>query len=125
MQFRYVKSHVGQCVDDKGLDYQGKTIQVPCLLKNGDAKEALFRGTIKASECDNYQRVKLVGFTSYSRDDGETWIELITHSYLVGVRVWGEHYIVLYDGLPKAFTYEPKGPTRYYNNVVTFPLNKY
>ncbi|MDE3896259.1 hypothetical protein J5N62_02260 [Vibrio sp. CC007] len=124
MQFRYVKTHVGQRVDDKGQDHRGRTIQVPCLLRDGTTKESLFRGAIDVNECDKYQRVKLVGFTSYSPDDGQTWVELETHSYLVGVRVWDEHYIVLYDGLPKAFTYEPKGPTRYYNNIVPFPVNK-
>lgn len=124
MQFRYVKSHVGCVVDSKGQDDRGRSIHVPCLLKNGNMNEALFRGVINADECDQHQRVKLVGFLEYSTDEGLTWIQFDMPCYLVGVRIWGEHYIVLYDGLPRAFPYQPKTSQRYENNVVYLPVNK-
>ncbi|KOO14389.1 hypothetical protein AKJ18_13885 [Vibrio xuii] len=113
------KSQVGKVLNEQGLDYKGNPIEVPCLLKDGNCWSERFRGFIDSNECDFIQKVKLIGFTAFSVDDGHTWITFDNHSYLIGVRKWDEHYVVLFDGYPRSIPYTPKVLTRYYNNVVT------
>ena len=117
MLIRYVKSHVGHLLDSDGLDIYGKRIDVPALLRDGEHKYSKFRGMINVFECGSFQRVKLVGFTEYSFDDGKNWIKIPVNHYLIGIRKWGEFYVVLFNGKPRALTYKPKEDVRYYNNV--------
>lgn len=118
MQIRWSKSQVGKVLDEQGLDYKGNPIDVPCLLKDGNCWSERFRGFIDSNECDSFQRVKLIGFTAFSFDDGHTWIAFDKLTYLIGVRKWDELYVVLFDGFPRSIPYTPKEPVRYYNNVV-------
>ena len=117
MLIRYVKSHVGHLLDSDGLDIYGKRIDVPALLRDGEHRHSKFRGMINAFECGSFQRVKLVGFTEYSFDDGKNWIKIPKNHYLIGIRKWGEFYIVLFNGKPRTLAYTPKDPIRHYNNV--------
>lgn len=117
MLIRYVKSHVGQLLDSDGLDIYGKRIDVPALLRDGEHKHSTFRGMINAFECRSLQRVKLVGFTEYSFDDGKNWIKIPDNHYVIGVRKWREFYIVLFNGKPRVLPYTPKESERHYNNV--------
>ncbi|MDN3683278.1 hypothetical protein QW180_00075 [Vibrio sinaloensis] len=65
------------------------------------------------------KKAKLVGFTGYSVDDGQTWIKLEKKdTYLVGVFHSDKLYVVLFDGVPRSIPYTPVEPVRYYNNVV-------
>lgn len=117
MLIRYVKSHVGHLLDSDGLDIYGKRIDVPALLRDGEHKYSKFRGVINAFECSSLQRVKLVGFTEYSFDDGKNWIKIPENHYVIGIRKWGEFYVVLFNGKPRVNAYSPKQPERYTNNV--------
>lgn len=117
MLIRYVKSHVGHLLDSDGLDIYGKRIDVPALLRDGEHKYSKFRGMINAFECGSFQRVKLVGFTEYSFDEGKNWIKIPENNYLIGIRKFGEFYIVLFNGKPRALPYSPLAPIRYYNNI--------
>ncbi len=117
MLIRYVKSHVGHLLDSDGLDIYGKRIEVPALLRDGEHKHSTFRGMINAFECGSFQRVKLVGFTGYSFDDGKNWIKIPENHYMIGIRKWGEFYVVLFNGKPRVHVYAPKQPERYTNNV--------
>ena len=117
MLIRYVKSHVGHLLDSDGLDIYGKSIDVPALLRDGEHRHSKFRGMINAFECGSFQRVKLVGFTEYSFDDGKNWIKIPKNHYLIGIRKWGEFYVVLFNGKPRVNAYSPKQPERFTNNV--------
>ncbi len=117
MLIRYVKSHVGHLLDSDGYDIYGKHIDVPALLRDGEHKYSKYRGLIDAFECNSLQRVKLVGFTEYSFDDGKHWIEIPYNHYVVGVRKWSKFYVVLFNGNLRVYVYTPKEPERYYNNV--------
>ncbi|HDM8200637.1 TPA: hypothetical protein P0E29_001104 [Vibrio harveyi] len=117
MLIRYVKSRVGHLLDSNGLDIYGKRIDVPALLRDGAHKYSKFRGMINAFECSSFQRVKLVGFTEYSFDDGKNWIKIPDNHYVIGIRKWGEFYLVLFNGKPRSIGYTPKEPERFYNNV--------
>ncbi|MFN1535267.1 hypothetical protein [Vibrio jasicida] len=117
MLIRYVKSHVGHLLDSDGLDIYGKRIDVPALLRDGEHKYSKFRGVINAFECSSLQRVKLVGFTEYSFDDGKNWIKIPENHYVIGIRKWGEFYVVVFNGKPRVNAYSPKQPERYTNNV--------
>ncbi|EGR3231381.1 hypothetical protein DC898_06310 [Vibrio parahaemolyticus] len=117
MLIRYVKSHVGHLLDSDGLDIYGKRIDVPALLRDGEHKYSKFRGMINAFECGSFQRVKLVGFTEYSFDEGKNWIKIPENNYLIGIRKFGEFYIVLFNGKPRTLPYSPLAPIRYYNNI--------
>ncbi|KOO14418.1 hypothetical protein AKJ18_13530 [Vibrio xuii] len=118
MQIRWSKSQVGKVLNEQGVDYKGKPIDIPSLLKNGEHWYERFRGFIDSNECDSFQRVKLIGFTAFSVDEGHTWTTFDKDMYLIGVRKWNEFYVVLFDGLPRAIPYTPKDPVKYYNNVV-------
>ncbi len=111
MLIRYVKSHVGHLLDSDGLDIYGKS------TRDGEHKYSKFRGMINAFECGSFQRVKLVGFTEYSFDDGKNWIKIPKNHYLIGIKKWGEFYVVLFNGKPRKFAYTPKELERFYNNV--------
>ncbi|KGR35541.1 hypothetical protein OA39_02478 [Vibrio campbellii] len=117
MLIRYVKSHVGHLLDSDGLDIYGKRIDVPALLRDGEHKYNKFRGMVNAFECGSFQRVKLVGFTEYSFDDGKNWIKIPENHYVIGIRKFGEFYVVLFNGKPRSHIYTPKEPERFYNNV--------
>ena len=117
MLIRYVKSHVGHLLDSDGLDIYGKRIDVPALLRDGEHKYSKFRGMVNAFECGSFQRVKLVGFAEYSFDDGKNWIKIPENHYVIGIRKWGEFYVVLFNGKPRVNAYSPKQPQRYTNNV--------
>lgn len=117
MLIRYVKSHVGHLLDSDGLDIYGKRIEVPASLRDGEHKHSTFRGMINAFECSSFQRVKLVGFTGYSFDDGKNWIKIQENHYVIGIRKFGEFYVVLFNSKPRTYIYTPKEPERFYNNV--------
>lgn len=117
MLIRYLKSHVGHLLDSGGLDIYGKRIDVPALLRDGEHKYSKFRGFINAFESSSFQRVKLIGFTKYSFDEGKNWIKIPENHYVIGIRRWNEFYIVLFDDSPRVLSYDPKEPERYYNNV--------
>ena len=93
------------------LDIYGRRIGVPALFRGGEHKYSKFRGIINAFKCGSFQRVKLVGFTEYNFDDG---IKIPENHYLIGIRKWGEFYVVLFKGKPRASS---KQPERYTNNV--------
>ncbi|CAH1536364.1 conserved hypothetical protein [Vibrio rotiferianus] len=113
----YVKSHVGTKLDARGHDLNGNFVSVPALLKNGEFKYDKYRGVIDAIECESFQRVKLVDFREYSLDGGKNWIKIESDQCVVGVRKWGEYYIMLFNGQPRLLSYEKQEPKRYYNNV--------
>ncbi|GAB7228804.1 hypothetical protein VrSk94_24920 [Vibrio rotiferianus] len=117
MLIRYVKNHSGSILDANGYDGYGKYVEVPALLRNGEYKYYRYGGVINAFECRSFQKVKLVGFTEYSFDDGKNWIKIEKNHYLIGVRKRGEFYIVLFNGKPRTITYIPIEDQRYYNNV--------
>ncbi|HCG8568217.1 hypothetical protein CGG80_21240 [Vibrio parahaemolyticus] len=117
MLIRYVKSNVGHLIDADGYDVYGKRIDVPALLRDGEHKYSRYRGLINVFECGSFQRVKLVGFTEYSFDEGKNWIQIPENHYVIGVRKSGEFYVVLFNGKPRTLAYIPKEPERYYNNV--------
>lgn len=117
MLIRYVKSHVGHLLDSDGLDIYGKHVDVPALLRDGEYKYSKFRGMINAFECGSFQRVKLVGFTEYCFDDGKNWIKIPENHFVIGIRKFGEFYVVLFNGKPRVYAYTPKEPERYNNNV--------
>lgn len=117
MLIRYVKSHVGHLLDSDGLDIYGKRVDVPALLRDGGYKYSKIRGMVNAFECASFQRVKLVGFTEYSFDDGKTWIKIPEDHYVIGIRKWGDFYVVLFNGKPRVNEYSPKQSKRYTNNV--------
>ena len=117
MLIRYVKNHSGSILDANGYDGYGKCVEVPALLRNGEYKYDRYGGVINAFECRSCQKVKLVGFTEYSFDDGKHWIKVDNNHYLIGVRKLGEFYVVLFNGKPRALPYQPKEDVRYYNNV--------
>ncbi|EGQ9212493.1 hypothetical protein F8Y87_02100 [Vibrio alginolyticus] len=117
MLISYIKNHSGYLLDSKGYDIHGNLIEVPALLRNGDYRYDRYRGVINVFECDSFQRVKLVGFEEYSLDSGKTWIKVEKNQCLIGVRKWGEFYVVLFNGKPRTITYTPVSPVRYFNNV--------
>ena len=117
MLIRYVKSHVGHRLDSDGLDIYGKSIDVPALLRNGEHKYSKFRGFINAFESSSFQRVKLIGFTEYSFDEGKNWIKIPENHYVIEIRRWNDFYIVLFNGKLRVNAYTPKQPKRYTNNV--------
>ncbi|MDN3685842.1 hypothetical protein QW180_28915 [Vibrio sinaloensis] len=65
------------------------------------------------------KKAKLVGFTGYSVDDGQTWVRLEKK-----IPIWLACFIqissmwFLFDGVPRSIPYTPVEPVRYYNNVV-------
>ncbi|ARC92166.1 hypothetical protein B6A42_08715 [Vibrio coralliilyticus] len=73
MRLRYVRSHVGSVLDERGFNFKGERIFVEAPLKNGELIPRDFFGAIDSSECFELQKVKLVGFTGYSLDDGKSW----------------------------------------------------
>ncbi|HHF2994358.1 TPA: hypothetical protein ACPJ01_001255 [Vibrio diabolicus] len=113
----YIKNHSGYLLDSKGYDVHGNLIEVPALLRNGDYRYEKYRGVINVFECDSFQRVKLVGFDEYSLDSGKTWTKVEQNQCLVGIRKWGEFYIVLFNEKPRLLSYTPKKDKRYYDNV--------
>lgn len=117
-KIRFVRSHVGVTLNHYGLNQIGKRIAIPALLRNGNEHFATFMGFIDARECDFMQRVKLLGFTCFSADDGRTWTQWGPHTCVIGIRKWDEYYVVLFDGAPKTLPYPPKLAQRYHNNVV-------
>ncbi|WP_159656623.1 hypothetical protein [Vibrio atypicus] len=123
MLIRWTKSQCGTVINEKGVDYKGNHIDVPCLLKDGEHYLMKLRGFIDATECDSFQRVKLLGFTGYSADEGRNWVSFDTDSYVIGVIKWNEFYVVLFEGVPRSLPYIPKKPARYYNNV--FDISAY
>lgn len=123
MLIRYVKSHVGHLLDSDGYDIYGKQIAVPALLRNGEYKYGRYRGLITAFECRSLQKVKLIGFTEYSFDEGKNWIKIKENHYLIGVCKWGEFYVVLFDGKPRAIAYTPREDERYHDNI--YYLNRF
>ncbi len=119
MKIRYVESHRGYLLDERGCDSCGEFVKVPALLRDGEVHYSRYRGVIDAHECGSFQRVKLVGFTAYSLN-GKDWIQLrdmYEHVCVVGVRKLGEYYIMLFDGKPRFLEYAPKQEKRYTNNV--------
>ncbi|OQQ00555.1 hypothetical protein BK412_21830 [Vibrio campbellii] len=117
MLIRYVRNHRGSLLDSNGYDGYGKFLDVPALLRDGEYKYDRYRGVINAFECRSFQRVKLVGFTEYSFDEGKNWIKVQKNHYLIGVRKCGEFYIVLFNGKPRTLSYIPVKQERYCNNV--------
>lgn len=118
MLIRWTKSQSGTVLDDKGLDYKGNTLTVPYLKQDGNQNFKTFGGFIDIRMCGEFQKAKLVGFTGYSVDDGQTWVKLEKDTYLVGVFHSDKLYVVLFDGVPRSIPYTPLEPVRYYNNVV-------
>ncbi|EHZ2738170.1 hypothetical protein CA166_12415 [Vibrio parahaemolyticus] len=123
MLIRYVKNHNGSILDANGYDGFGKLVKVPALLRNGEYKYDSYKGVLNAFECRTFQKVKLVGFTEYSFDDGKNWIKVEKNHYLIGVRKSDEFYIVLFNGKPRQFLYKPKKEKRYINNVHQLPYS--
>lgn len=117
MLIQYVKSHVGHLIDSNGLDTYGRIVDVPALLRSGEEKYCRYRGTIDAAECHFFPKVKLIGFTQYSLDEGKTWIRIEENTCVVGAVRWGEFYIMLFDGEPYLLPYIPKLKERYVDNV--------
>ncbi|MDN3686146.1 hypothetical protein QW180_31335 [Vibrio sinaloensis] len=72
-----LKSQSGTVLDDKGLDYKGNTLTVPYLKQDGNQNFKTFGGFIDIRMCGGIsKKAKLVGFTGYSVDDGQTWVRL-------------------------------------------------
>ncbi len=105
-------------LDTTGLDIRGRHIDVPYVEKHDTLQGARFGGILDSSECNSLPMIKLINFTSYSLDDGQTWHEFGKNTCLVGVKKWREVYVVLFDGLPRTLAYAAKEPKRYYDNVV-------
>lgn len=118
MIIRWTKSQVGTVLDENGHDYKGQKCSVAYLKQDGTQGHKHFGGFIEKGQCEKLQRAKLVGFTSYSKDDGHTWVDFDKNTYLVGVVRWDMLYVVLYEGVPRSIPYTPLEPIRYYNNVV-------
>lgn len=88
-----------------GLLYESKIITgdtIPALLSNGERHFAPYRGSIDERNAGGLQRVKLVKIEMWSPDASGigTWYDIPKNSYLVGVYLRGDYYLVLRHNRP-------------------------